>query len=165
MSFYEPRRRNRKQRENDGWFDGACLLILLSFIHPSIHQGFVTYSDDEGIPHGVEVALGLAKLDRDVVATPILARIVQGLVDVADKVDKETEGIAEDGSLAGGGWRLVLEVLHGRGHVEQAVDNIETCKVVGGHAAVWGVVTRAVDVVEDTCPPGGWLLIRSQDEG
>lgn len=103
----------------------------------------------------MEVTLGLSKLDRGFVATLLLARVVQGLVDVADKVDKETEGIAEDGSFAGGGWRLVLEVLHGCGHVEQAVDNIETCKVVGGHTAVWGVVTRAVDVVEDTCPPGG----------
>lgn len=55
-----------------------------------------TYSDDESIPHGVQVALGLAKLDGGIVAAPVLARVVQGLVDVTDKVDKETEGIAED---------------------------------------------------------------------
>lgn len=45
-------------------------------------------------------------------------------------------------------------MLHGSGHVKQAIDNIETCKVVGGHAAIWRVVARAVDVVKDTCPPG-----------
>lgn len=55
-----------------------------------------TYSDDESIPHGVEVALGLAKLDGDIITTPVLARVMQGLVNVTDKVDKETESITED---------------------------------------------------------------------
>jgi hypothetical protein len=87
-----------------------------------------------------------------VVTTTLLAGGVQWLVDVSQKVDKESQSVLTAGLLLRSGWFNDLVLLKLGCHVENTIDDVLSTIHVLEFACIWWIVSWCVDVMNNRCP-------------